>query len=102
MKLLATGLLSILLLLACGPSLKEVMDSWVGHHRDDLIRKWGPPTKETPLSNGGSILSYQRSGGQVFVPVGSMVVASPRSCQQDFETNSSGRIVNWRYEGRCR
>jgi hypothetical protein len=93
----------------CGLSQQEVhqkelnsaMDSWKGHDRDDLLRSWGPPTQETPLSNGGHILSYRRGGGQVFVPLGNMAVAIPRQCQQDFETNSAGTIVSWRYEGHC-
>ena len=89
----------------CGPSRQEVLDSsmnsWVGHHRDDLLRQWGPPSQEIQLSNGGRILSYSRGTGQVFVPLGNMVVGVPRSCRQDFEINSSGRIVSWRYEGQC-
>ena len=100
MKLVA-AVLMFALLAACGPSLKEVMGSWVGTHRDDLIRKWGPPTQETRLSNGGAILSYQRGGRQVIAPIGNMFVSKTLTCRQDFETNSSGRIVNWSYEGNC-
>jgi hypothetical protein len=89
----------------CGPTRQEVlnstMQSWVGHHRDDLLRSWGPPAQETRLSNGGSILSYRSGGGQVFAPMGNMVVGVPLNCQQDFETNSAGRIVGWRYQGHC-
>src|SRR2546425_8926662 len=85
-------------LLACGPNLNEVMQSWVGHHRDDLLRSWGPPAQETKLSNGGAILTY-RNTGQVFMPVGSMMYGVPVTCQKDFEIDSAGRIVRWRFQG---
>ena len=89
------------LLTACGPSNKEIMQSWVGMHRDDLMRSWGPPTQEVPLSTGGMLLSYTRGRGQVYAPAGNMVVGVPRSCRADFETDASGKITNWRYEGHC-
>src|SRR2546428_1122550 len=89
----------------CGPTRQEIlhstMQSWVGHHRDDLFRSWGPPAQETRLSNGGSILSYRRQGGQVYAPMGNMIVGVPLSCQQDFETNSAGRIVSCRTQAHC-
>jgi hypothetical protein len=77
------------------------MNPWVGQHQDDLLRQWGPPTQEIRLSNGGSILSYTRGKGQVFAPMGNAVIGMPRSCRQDFETDSGGTILIWRYEGQC-
>ena len=101
--LLALGLTAVMsfFVIGCEPSHQEVLNTWVGHHRDDLMRKWGPPTQETRLSNGGSIHSYRRGGGQAFDPVGNMVMGVPISCQRDMETNSAGIIVSWRYEGNC-
>jgi hypothetical protein len=93
--------LILFLMISCGPSKKKIMDSWIGQHRDDLIRSWGPPSQEVPLSNGGKILSYLRGGGQVYAPMGNMIVGVPRNCRADFESDPSGRIINWRYEGHC-
>lgn len=102
---LSIAVLISALLSGCGPSQQEIlessMNSWIGHHRDELFRAWGPPSQEIQLSNGGSILTFRTGGGQVYAPMGNMVVGVPVSCQKDFETDSAGRIVRWRYQGNC-
>lgn len=108
MRILISVTLTItlsLLLVGCGPSHQEVlessMNSWIGHHRDELFRAWGPPAQEIRLSNGGSIMTFRSGGGQAYVPTGGMVFSVPISCQQDMETDASGKIVRWRYQGNC-
>ena len=36
-----------------------MVGTWIGHHTDELISKWGPPTSITPLSSG-AVLQYAR------------------------------------------
>ena len=38
---------------------KEVMNSWLKHHKSELIRSWGPPTRYGSDGQGGEILIYE-------------------------------------------
>jgi PBP1b-binding outer membrane lipoprotein LpoB len=38
---------------------KETMDSWLKHHKSELIRSWGPPTRYDSDGQGGEILIYE-------------------------------------------
>ncbi len=51
------------------------VQTWIGHHTDELISSWGPPSSSTALSSGGKVLEYARSqtvqsgGGTVYLPM---------------------------------
>jgi hypothetical protein len=77
--------------------LASEMNSWVGQTRADLIRHWGPPTHESQLASGGSILSYSLVEGEIVVPKDSRVPDVSQNCRKDFEVNSEGEIVSWQY-----
>jgi hypothetical protein len=75
---LVTGVaLGILLLSGCATQAKYAakIQTWMGHHTDELISKWGPPASSTDLSNGGKVLEYvhsqvvQKGGGTVYLPM---------------------------------
>lgn len=53
----------VFLVLGCATQAKyeAITKSWLGHHTDELISKWGPPTTTTPLSSGGKVIEYSRS-----------------------------------------
>ena len=36
----------------------DVMDYWIGHHKSELIRNWGPPDATSDDGNNGIILIY--------------------------------------------
>jgi len=57
---------------------------WVGHHRDELATRQGPPSHEARLAHGGRSLVYQQQGG----------VAKQRHhrCRTVFITDSQGII----------
>jgi hypothetical protein len=46
---------------------RDIMDSWLKHHKSELIRSWGPPTRYESDGQGGEILIYetQRTMGSV-------------------------------------
>ena len=93
------------LLLSCGPSRKEVLDSalysWMGHPREALVRAWGPPIRETPLSTGGSLLIYHSGERESDVSRGDTVAGMLQRCKTEIETDSSGKVVRWRHQGQC-
>jgi hypothetical protein len=93
------------LLLSCGPSRKEVLDSalssWMGQPRDALVRAWGPPIRETPLSTGGTLLIYHGGERQNDETGGSTVVGMLQRCRTEIETDSYGKVVRWRHQGQC-
>ena len=71
-------------------SLDSKMKSYVGHHRDQLIQLWGPPTQEVKLSTGGHSLAYvnqwsDRSGLY--------------TCRKVFNTDEQDIIRSWAYSG---
>jgi hypothetical protein len=93
------------LLLSCGSNRKEVLDSalssWVGQPRDELVRAWGPPSRETPLSTGGSLLLYHSGERQSEAPEGNTVAGMLQRCRTEIETDSYGKVVRWRHQGQC-
>ena len=82
-------------------NLEDSMNSWVGASSDDLVGEWGQPTSVNKLTNGGSVLTYNDGGARVFFHKQGAIVSVPITCQQDFSTDSSGRITSWRYQGHC-
>lgn len=44
---------------------REVMDSWVGHTKQELLMSWGPPARVSSDGAGGEIIVYAR---QVYIP----------------------------------
>lgn len=50
-------LLLLIFFLSC-TSEKEIMGSWMGAQKKDLILSWGPPTRTTSDGNGGEVLVY--------------------------------------------
>jgi hypothetical protein len=57
-RLHSTVLLLILVLVGCGPSVSEVMQSWEGSHYRQLYASWGPPQEIHDDGQGGRILIY--------------------------------------------
>jgi hypothetical protein len=93
------------LLLSCGSNRREVLDSaissWVGQPRDALVRAWGPPIRETPLSTGGSLLIYHSGERQGDAPGGDTVAGMLQRCRTEIETDSYGKVVRWRHQSQC-
>ena len=48
--------LSLVLLAGCGTHYNYRAEGWVGHHREELVRSWGPPTLEVPLGDPGMLV----------------------------------------------
>ena len=57
---------------------------WVGHHREELATRRGPPSHEAPLAHGGRSLVYQQQRG-------SANQRHPR-CRTVFITDAQGMI----------
>ena len=93
------------LLLSCGSNRKAVLDSalssWVGTHRDALVRAWGPPIEETRLSTGGSLLIYHSGERQSDAAGGDTLADMLQRCRTEIETDTYGKIVRWRHQGQC-
>ena len=53
----------LVLFSSCAPqiSTKEVMESWLNHHKSELIKSWGPPHRITTDGQGGEIYIYEAS-----------------------------------------
>jgi hypothetical protein len=92
-------------LLSCRPSgqagLDGIMYSWAGQPRDALVRAWGPPIREIPLTTGGSLLIYHRAEGQNEALGGDPEASAVRRCRLEVETDAYQKIVSWRYQSEC-
>lgn len=88
------------LLIGCNLSKKtsEAMDSWVGHHKSELIQSWGPATRYESDGKGGEILIYERSvtTGRF---IGNNYVQNTRNPYKMFYADSNGKIYYWRFGG---
>jgi hypothetical protein len=99
-------LLSLLLLItSCGPSkkaqqdkLKEVMDSWLGHHKSELIQSWGPPDRYASDGKDGEILIYEK-----MITRGAVIYNTYRevttSAYKMVYVDRNGKIYFWRTKG---
>jgi len=79
------------------------MKSYEGKHRDVLIRKWGPPTQEAALSDGGKSLVYishvsSYSGPSPMNPYAANQ-GSSGTCRMIFNTDKHDIIQSWAYYG---
>lgn len=79
-------------------NMSKAMESWVGHHRDEVVRKWGPPAQETRLSDGGVSMVYSEVWGSSYYTQrggGGHVT----TCRQIFSTDKDLIIRNWDFSG---
>lgn len=103
MRLVAL-LACVSLLCGCaGYAMDKKMKSYEGEHRDELIKRWGPPTQEAALSDGGKSLVYieQKSSYSGPSPMNPYATnaGSSRTCRMIFNTDKHDIIRTWAYYG---
>jgi len=74
---------------------KEIMNSWMGSHKSDVILAWGPPTRYASDGSGGDILVYEKSQtvGAVISGVYHQRTSYP---YQMFYTDDKGYVYYWK------
>jgi hypothetical protein len=74
---------------------KATMDSWLGHHKSELIQSWGPPSRYEDDGKGGQILIYERKQirGTVVYNTYYEKTSYPYNM---FYADSEGKIYYWR------
>lgn len=101
---------------------ERALRSWIGHDINDLVHVWGYPTKTFEAPNGNTVYVYER-GATGVTPTyttptntnihvyGNTAQATTTGgqtyggyqvtywCNTFFETDSSKRIIFWRWEG---
>ncbi|WP_444897420.1 hypothetical protein ACJJIQ_07440 [Microbulbifer sp. ANSA003] len=103
-------LLSTLLAGGCASQVNKAMQSWVGHHKADLIASWGPPNQVADDGRGGEILIYNsyvnlgQTPGRVQTDYwGNTTYTVPQQNGYQrtrmFYVNPEGYIYNWRWQG---
>lgn len=89
------------------------MNSWIGHHKDELIQTWGIPSGQQQLTDGTWVIEYasvvtrQDAGMSVPVayvggaPMYSNVGASvtQESCIKRFLARADGILSTWKLDG---
>ena len=81
----------------CGLFPKEDLKGWVGFHREELIRVMGPPTKETPLPDGGAKLEFVERITKH--PSAAQQYGASYICHKTFILDSKGFITDASKEG---
>jgi len=89
--------------------MNNIMNSWVGVHKSDLIRAWGPPSRYESDGSRGEILIYEyRTGyqlpGTAYIGQdGNLYYTNPTQINRDsyrmFYVNKKGIIYYWRWQG---
>lgn len=92
--------LSLVILAGCGSYIYRA-ESWVGHHREELVRAWGPPSLEVPLSEpgmlvGSSTIVYTQEPGVYSLKYGDL----RSTCRMVFQVSEAGVISSLAYH-RC-
>lgn len=78
-------------------STQQVMDSWIGSQKADIIRSWGPPQGGIVSDgNGGEILLYNNER-TVFTPVYNTVVQKNINNYKQVYCDADGKIylIRW-------
>jgi len=102
MKNIIIVTITVLALVAC-KSTREVMDSWLGHTKHDLIMKWGSPARTASDGENGEILVDAKP---VYIPetTGLATPSNPNPSTSPGKTfwdykmfwvNSDGKIYHW-------
>ncbi len=74
---------------------KETMNSWLKHHKSELIRSWGPPARYDSDGQGGEILIYEYNKTVGAVINGNYIQRTFVDYKEMF-ANSEGIIYHWR------
>ena len=61
------------------------MESWLGHHKSELVAAWGAPNLTTSTGNGGEALTYNNMWKPNYI--------------RSFTTNASGVIESYSWSG---
>jgi hypothetical protein len=98
MRTLSVSSLVLLAMLLGGCANNDkIMASWMGHHYNDVIASWGPPSQiidEPP----GKIMTWAY-GGTVYTPVGRNVIGQNYTKTRTFWTDAQGVIYRWAWRG---
>ena len=90
--------LSLVVLAGCGTHYNYRAEGWVGHHREELVRAWGPPALEVPLSEpgmlvGSSTIVYTQEPGLYTLKYGDL----RSTCRMVFQATEAGVISSLTY-----
>jgi hypothetical protein len=91
-------LIALFTLMACatGPSKKEIHESWLGAHKSQLIKSWGPPNRYASDGKGGEILIYEKSRTTGAIISGTYFETTNVKFSE-FYVNENGYIYYYRY-----
>lgn len=86
-------LIMVMSIFSC-TSTRKVMDSWMGATKQQLIMKWGPPTKTASDGGSGEILVYST---QKYDPGNAYLNLPPLTYWDNkyFYINSEGKVYHW-------
>lgn len=92
--------IAVVLLLAGCANFDQAFGGWVGHHVDELVKQWGPPSATHKMQDGTKVLAYsaqrhyQAQGPGIPVPF-----SGTYWCEVRYTMNREGIIVSWDGEG---
>lgn len=75
---------------------QEVIHSWIGIHRDEMIAKFGPPTRESRLSDGRVSMVWEKMEQRCCDLNGSYYY---ETCTMVFVVSTTDKIVNGSLSG---
>lgn len=106
------GMPSLLAGCATVQNYQSTVNTWQGHNKRQLVKRWGLPDREMKLPDGQAIYVYRArrkvSGltqlasiaGQAYVTRSSLKGSGRyATCTTYFDVNASGKITNTRFQG---
>lgn len=73
----------------------EIMDSWIGSHKSELIKEFGPPNKYESDGLGGEILIYEKSATRGRI-VGNNYYEKTITNSAMYYADEKGILYHWR------
>lgn len=103
-KYLYSGLFGLFFYCSCGPSLTEIMNSWIGHSKQELIMSFGIPSRIESDGAGGEIVVFAQqiyqapSNNTIYTEGGSSTVHNSGYnfwAYKLFFINKEGKVYHW-------
>lgn len=78
----------------------DVLNTWMNNDVNDLIQKWGAPSKVYTMPNGNRTFIWFEDNGTVISASGYLQYSGVKLwCKTEFTVNRNDKIIWWHYSG---
>ena len=87
----------VILLISCVSLRQQQLNTWLGVHKSELIRSWGPPNRTASDGKDGEILIYEKTATRTFYNYFGQLITQTITNYTDMFVNNNGIIYAYSY-----